>query len=236
MNRNTNPLPADKDMDTLAFDQLPLQVGDVLRLTSNDDGAGAMHYTVQFIGALQGKGLITSLPVAGNKGAWMPPGGSYVVRVLSGTHAYAFTSQVLRARASPYPHVHFQYPAVVQARKVRQSLRVSMNLGIEIVDDGGGGNSLPATLLDLSMHGARLETAESLVGDQVQLTLPIKLDEADNSLRLRARVRNLKGKGESGMGQPLRLGVEFEKLEKPDALLLHYFIDHAIAEHGAALL
>lgn len=222
------------DKETVAFEQLPLRAGEQMRLTSQDPGTPIGHYAVQFIGTLPGKGLITTLPMVDEKGLWMPPGTSYIVRVLSGTRVFAFTTQVIRARATPYPHVHFQYPVEVQARKVRQSLRVGMKLAIEIVDEAG--TSLPSTLLDLSLHGARLETSAPLAGEQVQLNLPVQLEEAQDQLSLRARVRNQQGGDQPVEGQVMRLGVEFEQLEKREALLLHYFIDHAIAEHGAELL
>lgn len=223
-----------EDKETVGFEQIPLRIGELMRLTPQEPATPAEHHTVQYIGALPGKGLITSLPVFDDKGLWMPPGTTYVIRVLSGTHVYAFTTQVIRARATPYPHVHFQYPMEVQARKVRRSLRVGMNLTVELID--ADGKTLPTTLLDLSMHGARLESRVSLEGDQVQLLLPIQLEEAQNQIALKARIRNQKAMEKVGVGEVVRLGVEFEHLEKPDALLLHYFIDHAIAEHGAELL
>lgn len=224
--------PADKEVVT--FEQIPLRIGELMRLTSPEPATPAEHHTVQYIGALPGKGLITTLPVFGGKGLWMPPGTSYVIRVLSGTHVYAFTSQVIRARATPYLHVHFHYPTEVQARKVRQSLRVGMNLTVEIIN--ADGKALPSTLLDLSMHGARLESLLPLEGEHMQLMLPVQLDEAQNRISLKVRIRNQKSIEKAGAGRVVRLGVEFESLEKPDALLLHYFIDHAIAEHGAELL
>lgn len=218
-------------MDKVSFDQMRLQVGDALRLTPNEDGASSVHYTVQFIGALQGKGLITSLPVASDKGVWMPPGSGYVVRVLSGTHAYAFTSQVIRARATPYPHVHFQYPASVQARRVRKSARVSMQLEIELSD--ANGTAISGILLDLSMHGARIEISAPLEGEQVQLVLPIELDEVQSQLKLKARIRNREKMDQLRERPSCHLGVEFGELGEQEAMLLHYFIDHAIAEKGA---
>jgi hypothetical protein len=231
MTHTTGPSP---DKDVVNFDEMPLRPGEQMRLTSQDPGASIGHYAVRYIGALPGEGLITTLPVAGDKGVWMPPGAGYVVRVLSGTHVYAFTTRVIRARATPYPHVHFQYPGEVQARKVRQSLRVGMHLNMEVVDEAG--RPQPATLLDLSLHGARLETGAPPDGERVRLNLLVQLEEAQDRLSLPARVRNQQSGDLPGQGQVTRLGVEFEPLEKREALLLHYFIDHAIAEHGAELL
>lgn len=234
MNANESQDPAGQGMETVSFEQMHLQVGETLRLAPQDPGAAPAHYTVQYIGALPDKGLITTLPMAEGKGLWMPPGGSFVIRVLSGTHVFAFTSQVIRARANPYPHVHFQYPPSVQARKVRKSLRVSMNLPVRIT--GAGGTALPAILLDLGMHGARIETQASLAGEaQLQLTLPIRLEEAQSQLQLQALIRNRVEREAPDGGPSRQLGLEFQPLPEQEALLLHYFIDHALAEGGAEM-
>lgn len=232
MKETPGQVPDGQDMDTVSFDQLHLQVGQVLRLTPQDPDLSGAHYAVRFIGALPGKGLITTLPLVGNKCLWMPTGSTYVLRVLSGTHVYAFSSQVIRARANPYPHVHFQFPPSVQARKVRNALRVSMNLEIQV--NGNDGKVVPATLVDLGMNGARIETTIPLaMEDPLLLVLPIQMDEAQSQLALRARVRNQEGLDTPGNGQSRQVGLAFEQMAKEEALLLHYFIDHALAEEGA---
>jgi len=114
---------------------------------------------------------------------------------------------------------------------VRKSARVSMHLEIELRD--AGGNAIPGTLLDLSMHGARIEISASMEDDQVQLVLPIRLDEVHSQLCLKASIRNLEKTDTSKASPSCRLGVEFGELGEQEAMLLHYFIDHAIAEAGA---
>lgn len=234
MNKQASGAGSPEANKTVGFEEMHLQAGEQLRLTPQEPATPAEHHTVQYIGALPGKGLITTLPVAGEKGLWMPPGSGYVIRVLSRTHVYAFSTQVIRARATPYPHVHFQYPASIQARRVRQSLRIGVNMTVGVVD--AGGRSMQATLLDLSMHGARLSMDASPEGEQLTLTLPLHLDEAEDRLSLQGKIRNLKGPDTSGQGPVVGLGVEFNDLERSQALLLHYFIDHAIAEAGAQLI
>lgn len=207
------------------FEQMRLSCGQILQMHLEDQKT---NYNVQFIGALKGLGFITSLPMSGSKGLWMPPGGRYVFRVLSGANAYAFTTQVIRARATPYPHVHFQYPNAVRSRQVRKSLRVSLQLAIEL--SAGDAPATPATLLDLSMHGALLETAAPLAGDAWRLSLPISLAEVESRIQIPATVRNRNDPAADATDQTARYGVEFGELPQQEAMLLHYLIDHTIAE------
>jgi len=208
-----------------------LREGESLKLTPQEPGALASHYTVQYIGALKGKGFITTLPLSEGKGLWMQAGSTYVIRVLSGTHAYAFTSQVIRARASPYPHVHFRYPEAVQAKRVRRSARVKMSLDVKVTD--GSGQAISARLLDLSMHGARLELLAPMTDDQVQLSLPIRLDEVESQLQIKGHVCNQEAVTQVSSEHPQHAGIEFGELAEQEAMLLHYFIDHTVVEGGA---
>lgn len=186
------------------------------------------NYNVQFIGSLKGVGFITTLPMAEGKGLWMPPGGHYTFRVLSGENAFAFTTQVIRARATPYPHVHFKYPSAVRSRQVRKSHRVGLQLAIEL--SAGDAAPIPATLLDLSMHGARLETPAPLAGDEWRLSLPISLAEVESRIQIPATVRNRNDPATDAPDQTAHYGVEFGQLPQQEAMLLHYLIDHTIAE------
>lgn len=217
--------PASEQTEFKGFDQMRLGCGHTLQMHLEGQKAG---HTVQFIGALKGQGFITTLPVVGGKGLWMPPGGQYIFRVLSGAHVFGFTTRVIRARSSPYPHVHFQYPSAVHAKKVRKSLRVNLELAIEVNAEGAA--PIAATLRDLSMHGALLECAQPLAGDELRLALPISLAEVESRIQIPATVRNRSDPPADTPGQPGRYGVEFGQLPQQEAMLLHYLIDHTIAE------
>ncbi|MBK9326967.1 MAG: flagellar brake protein [Hydrogenophilales bacterium] len=213
---------------TLSFEDIGLRVGTPLYMRSQDPGVSQTRYQVEYIGAIRGKSLLVTLPLLNGKGVLMPVGQEFVFHAVEGMYIYAFTSRVLRPRNSPVPYAHFAYPSRIDARQVRKSYRVRMRLPVAVAGGGAGGDARgDALLLDLSMTGALLEAPADAwrEGDALSLVLPVALEEASSRLTLSAKVRN---RAERPGGQA-HYGVEFAELPQNDALLLHYYIDHAIA-------
>lgn len=208
----------------LVFEDMGLRVGASLSMRPQAPGALPARYQVEFIGAIKGKSLLVSLPVVNDKGLWLPNGQTFVFHAVEGMYVYAFTSHVLRARTHPFPYVHFTWPTHIDARQVRKSYRVKLRLPLAVVH---GAEKQAALLLDLSMTGALLAAPAQgwSEGDALSLLLPLALDEASSQLTLPATVRNRVEKS-AGLAH---YGVEFAALPQNDALLLHYYIDHAIA-------
>jgi c-di-GMP-binding flagellar brake protein YcgR len=209
---------------TLSFEEIGLRVGTQLYMRCQDPGIVPTRYQVEYIGAIKGKSLLATLPLLNGKGILMPVGQEFVFHAVEGMYVYAFTSQVLRPRNSPVPYVHFAYPSRIDARQVRKSYRVRMRLPVTVAC---GDARCDTVLLDLSMTGALLEARTDAwrEGDALSLLLPVALEEASSKLTLTARVRNRVEK----QGGQAHYGVEFAELPQNDALLLHYYIDHAIA-------
>lgn len=209
---------------TLGFEEIGLRVGTQLYMRGLDPSVAQIRYQVEYIGAIKGKSLLATLPLLNGKGILMPVGQEFVFHAVEGMYVYAFTSRVLRPRNSPVPYVHFAYPSRIDARQVRKSYRVRMRLPVTVAC---GDARCDALLLDLSMTGALLEARADVWrdGDALSLLLPVALEEASSKLTLTARVRNRVEK----QGGQAQYGVEFAELPQNDALLLHYYIDHAIA-------
>lgn len=209
---------------TLGFEEIGLRVGTQLYMRSQDPSFSQARHQVEYIGAIKGKSLLATLPLLNGKGILMPVGQEFVFHAVEGMYVYAFTSRVLRPRNSPVPYVHFAYPSRIDARQVRKSYRVRMRLPVTVAC---GDARCDALLLDLSMTGALLEARADVWrdGDALSLLLPVALEEASSKLTLTARVRNRVEK----QGGQAQYGVEFAELPQNDALLLHYYIDHAIA-------
>ena len=208
----------------LSFEDIGLRVGASLYMRCQESGVAPIRHQVEYIGAIKGKSLLVTLPLMNGKGILMPSGMEYVFHAVEGMYVYAFTSRVLRPRNSPAPYAHFAYPTHIDARQVRKSYRVKMRLPVAAVCRGERRDAL---LLDLSMTGALLAAPAGTwgEGEALSLILPVVLEEANNQLTLPATVRNCVEKH----GGQTHYGLEFDELPKNDALLLHYYIDHAIA-------
>lgn len=219
-----DPLPKRQTVD---FEAIRLKVGDTLQMQPVGLPEPT-HYAVRFMGALRNSSILTTLPIVDNEAIWMKPNGEYIFRVLSGSHVYAFVARLIKARAHPYSYAHFAYPEAVEARQVRRSPRVRLRLDSVVTKADGG--SVPVTFLDLSLHGALVETDAEIgqAGESVRVELPIHLSEVNRKLTLAADIRN------EVFGERPRYGLEFQRLADDDVLLLHFFIDHLIVEGGGA--
>lgn len=208
---------------TVSFDAIRLSVGDTLHIQAVGTAEQA-RYPVRYIGGFKDASLLTTLPIVNHEGMWMRFNGEYVFRGLAGRYIYAFVARLIKARAHPYPYAHFSYPEVAEVRLVRRSPRIKLRQASQ--GEKADGTVLPAIFLDLSLHGAMVETSESLgeVGDSVHVTLPIRLAEVNRELRLGADIRSVSD------GFASRYGLEFHRLADEDVLLLHFYIDHQIAE------
>lgn len=213
---------------TLNVEDMHLRVGMHLFLRHQDASQEQTRYQVEYVGAIQGKSLLVTLPLIHGKEAWMPVGREFVFHAVEGMYVYAFTSRVLRARTNPFPYVHFAWPAQVSARQVRKAYRVRMNQTVNYATESGEERS--ALLLDLSMTGCQLEAGADALNkdDRLKLLLPLGLEGADRKLSLAAAVRS---RADQDAGRPTRYGLEFAELPQEDNMLLHYFIDHAIAQN-----
>ncbi|NTV95587.1 MAG: flagellar brake protein [Thiobacillus sp.] len=208
---------------TVPFARIRLNVGDSLHMQAVGT-ADQAHYPVRYMGGVADASLLTTLPLIDREPMWMRFNGEYIFRGLAGKYIYAFVAKLIKARAHPYPYAHFSWPETVEVRLVRRSPRIKVNLAGRC--EKAGGATLPLSFIDLSLHGAMVEAGEPLgeIGEAVRITVPILLSEVNRELSLAADIRSVAG------GEESRYGLEFHRLADDDVLLLHYFIDHQIAE------
>jgi hypothetical protein len=213
--------PSGKEI--VSFDDIRLKVGDTMQMQTLGT-VETTHYSVRYMGAVKDVSLLTTVPIIDHEPMWMRFNGEYVFRVLAGSHIYAFIARLIKPRAHPFPYAHFSYPETVEARRVRRSPRITLHL--ESQAEEADGTTLPLTFIDLSLHGAMVETDGPLgvTGDTVHVSLPIYLTEVNRKLNLAADIRSVVA------GEPTKYGLEFHKLADEDVLLLHFFIDYQIAE------
>ena len=192
--------------------------------------SGKTQHAVRFVGYLPGVSFMATVPIYEDKPIWMRQGLPVTFRVLGETHVYAFSTAVLRARSRPSSYAHFALPAGVRCRSIRRHPRAGVRLPVEIRRPDA--TCSMAILHDLSLRGATLEMVGLLacIGETIHLELPLILPEVVKKLSLVAVVRNASDFESSVEKGRFRYGIEFVEVADEDSLLLHYFIDHAIAE------
>ena len=152
--------PESKDikLTECSFDAMKLQIGERLELDFIGQ-VGHKPYFSRLIGYLYDQGLIVQTPLINGLPVTLRNDEPVLVRVFSGTQAFAFTSTVVRICVSPFFYLHLSFPPVVQGAEIRKTLRVKVNLAARLTQGSNVKLSLPieAVVADLSIAGILLD-------------------------------------------------------------------------------
>lgn len=187
---------------------------------------GANKKESQFIGAIEGKGVMVG-PLSDE--AWhtgLHEGEVCVVRGFTGRYEFSFLSKVLQTFEQPFVYALLAYPKVVDARLVRHSMRVRAHWPTQVANPKVPQALQAANLVDLSVAGAmvKVNTNMGAVGEVLQLHLDAKVESASMHLELEARVCH---------SQWLRdeecycVGVAFTQTGTQEKLVLSYLLQNA---------
>lgn len=207
------------------FASLKLQPDAVMQAQAMGESSHARH-EVRYIGFIKDKSVLTSLPFVEGQGMWLTPGKAFILRGFNGTHAFAFSTLVVRAHTNPFPYVHFAWPHEIELQLVRKSQRVLVSLPAQVTL--ADNRTVAVTLTDLSALGSMLDSAEPLgeIDDKARIEFSLNLDGNVTVLNIAIKLRNIHHKPD---GSGLRIGVGFEEITQNETLILHYFI-HSLAQ------
>lgn len=179
----------DRASDTttrIPLKQLGLRAGMALQTRRLVEGTSKKES--QYIGAIESKGVMVGPIGADAEQTGLTEGEVCIVRGFTGQYEFSFLSKVLQTFEKPFVYALLAYPALVDARLVRQSMRVKMRWPTRVTPLGQ--NTVDASLVDLSSAGAMVTTAQPLasVGELLALELVLKVDETPVVLQLQAKV------------------------------------------------
>jgi c-di-GMP-binding flagellar brake protein YcgR len=204
----------------MSLEDIRLNPGAEIHIQIMEEGLHT-RYKVHFIGFIKNNSVLVTLPFDHDQGIWMHAGQSFVLRGFNGIYAYAFSAQVIRARAHPFPYIHFSWPHDVICQLVRKSRRVAVEILAVWLDH----RSESVTILDLSVQGTMLDSALALagIGEQARIMFTVVVDETVKDLDIAIIVRNIQKK-ENGNG--FRIGVVFLNVTKEQVMTLHYYVNN----------
>jgi len=181
---------------------------------------GARKKESQYFGAIEGKGVMVGPLGPEGVQTELEEGEVCVVRGFTGIYEYSFLSKVLQTFEKPFAYALLAYPAQVDARQVRQSMRTRVSWP-SVVRLPGVATPVAVTLIDLSLYGAmfRSELQLAAIGAPLELTLSAELDGVATEIQLSASVCH---NNRSSTDTAYYVGVAFKSLTQQDKLLLHY--------------
>lgn len=215
--------PTSVDVSRLPLKALGLRTGMALQTRRLVEGASKKES--QFFGAIEGKGVMVGPMGPDGVSTELDEGEICVVRGFTGQYEFSFLSKVLQTFQKPFVYALLAYPAQVDARLVRQSMRtkVSWPTTVQTVpkDDPSAIVTLKADLVDISMHGAMIktDTAPATVGEMVTLVMTVTFDDTPVVLNLVASIcHNNRGSRDSAY----YVGLAFRNLTQHDKLVLNF--------------
>lgn len=219
-----------KHVELSDLQSVKVGIGDVVQL--QDFASGRQRHYVKIIGYLFKKSVVVSHPVLDEKLLFIKKGESFKVRGFSGTRTYEFTADVVNVCLQPYPYLHLSYPARISTVNMRAALRIKVKL-VCSVKPRDSDQSMPATIEDMSISGARIQSRLRLgsVGDKLEVSFRLPVDGVEQLLVVPATLRNVgNDTDESGAAKPVLSGLEFHQPEGVERTYLHNYIYKCMAE------
>lgn len=211
------------DVQRVPLKALGLRTGMALQTRRLVEGASKKES--QFFGAIEGKGVMVGPMGPEGISTELDDGEICVVRGFTGQYEFSFLSKVLQTFQKPFAYALLAYPAQVDARRVRQSMRTKTSWPTTVQTAQKIGQAAPtpmdATLVDISMHGAMIKAPSSLstVGDVVTLDMTVTFDGAPVTLRMAASICH---NNRSATDSAYYVGVAFRNLTQHDKLVLNF--------------
>jgi c-di-GMP-binding flagellar brake protein YcgR len=184
---------------------------------------GTTKKEAQFFGAIEGKGVMVGPPGSDATQTGLEEGEVCVVRGFTGQYEFSFLSKVLQTFEKPFAYALLAYPAQVDAKKVRQSMRTKVSWPTQAQPAGAANDAPPLELMlvDISPAGAMVSSPAALggIGELVQLGMDVRFE--DNPVRLQLTGSICHHNRAAGQDQYF-VGLAFKNLSQNDKLVLHY--------------
>jgi hypothetical protein len=185
---------------------------------------GATKKESQYFGAIDGKGVMVGpLGSEGTK-TELIAGEVCIVRGFTGQYEFSFLSKVLQTFERPFAYALLAYPASVDARLVRKSMRTNVSWPTQAAVlniDGTVEPALEVTLVDISSSGAMFKALANVapIGSELVLTMAASLEDTPVELKVKAAICH---NNRATYEDAYIVGVAFKGLTPQDKLVLHY--------------
>lgn len=218
---NPNPSAEQTSAEPQAIAQLPLKAlglraGLALQVRRLVEGASKKE--AQLYGLIESKGVMVGPQGQEGEDPGLGPGEVCIVRGFTGQYEFSFVSKVLQTFQSPFAYALLAYPAQVDARQVRQSMRTRTAWPVTL---HAGAQAQPGQLVDLSPQGAMVGTAAPVaaVGATVRLDIHAVVEGEATTLSVVATACHSHRPAD---GPHHLTGLAFQGLSQQDKLVLHY--------------
>jgi c-di-GMP-binding flagellar brake protein YcgR len=200
-----------------SFDSLNLQVGVRLQFITYRRIKPVQYFST-LIGYVRDEYLIVKLPMENGMPVGLVDGERVTIRVFSGVNVCSFACTVQRVFDRPMNYVHLSFPDSIQGTSLRTAMRVKVDIAAQVLLARDNGAAVDCTLTNISVSGARIESARSLPEDGgeivVDFGLSSPLGDGEMRVRTRAALRNVNAMRREDGSEMFAYGVQFLDLDQ----------------------
>ena len=205
-------------IQTLTLKALRLRASQTLQIHS--ESAGASKEEVQFLAAIENKGVMVGPHSTNGVKNTLEPGAEYTVRGFNGQYDFSFTTRGIQIFEQPFVYAMLAYPDAVEARLVRRALRLKTTHPAKVIQPDQP-DPLEVTLIDVSRFGSMVHSPATLgmVGNFVDLSFLMEFEGDSVNLSIPSKIcHSNKSTPDSGFN----VGLAFQPASNSDKLLLHF--------------
>jgi c-di-GMP-binding flagellar brake protein YcgR len=198
------------------FESMNLQVGVRLQFITYRRIKPVQYFST-LIGYAKDEYLIVKVPMENGTPVGLVEGERITIRVFSGMNVCSFACTVQRVFDRPLLYVHLSFPDTIQGTSLRTAMRVKVDIPAQVLPAQAGA-AVDCALTNLSVSGARIESARTLPENGGEITLefglPSPLGDGEMRVRTQAAVRNVNAmRKEADGGEMFAYGVQFLDLD-----------------------
>jgi c-di-GMP-binding flagellar brake protein YcgR len=215
--------PANPDVVRLPLKSMGLRTGMALQTRRLVEGASKRES--QYFGAIEGKGVMVGPLGSDAMPTELTEGEVCVVRGFTGQYEFSFLSKVLQTFEKPFVYALLAYPAQVDARQVRQSMRTKTScptwVRLPSAPNAIENSDIEVTLVDISVAGAMIKAPVGIaaIGDVIHVKMEVNFENSPITLQLTAAICH---NNKTSAGDGYFIGMAFKNLSQNDKLVLHY--------------
>jgi c-di-GMP-binding flagellar brake protein YcgR len=199
------------------FESMNLQVGVRLQFITYRRIKPVQYFST-LIGYVKDEYMIVKVPMENGTPVGLVEGERITIRVFSGMNVCSFACTVQRVFDRPLLYVHLSFPDTIQGTSLRAAMRVKVDIPAQVLPPQTDGRAVNCALTNVSVSGARIESASSLPEHGGEITLefglPSPLGDGEMRVRTQAAVRNVNSLRKEADGSELfAYGVQFLDLD-----------------------
>jgi hypothetical protein len=179
---------------------------------------GSQKKEAQLLGVIESRGVMVGPQGPEGEATELATGDVCIVRGFTGQHEFSFISKVLQTYTQPFVYALLAYPANVDARLVRRTMRTRTHWPIDVEAEG---QAQSGELCDISMQGAMVSTPQAItaVGRTLRLTIHAEFEGQATELVVQAKACH---SHRAQDGSTHFTGMAFTGLNQQDKLVLNY--------------